>query len=306
LPETSTIEAITFGDGKQQVGRPFLIMGVDPPKLMWSAPQMLTDRGRQYIERLPKLPQEGPVRLAFFQGYLEDPEELLARDAYEEFARAPYDVVKALRPQMDHDQLVAWIGDTSVPDSRRRLYLTMLGVCGDEKDLPLLEKMLRSEDRKMKAGLDAMVACYLTLGGPSGMPLIEDLFLRNKDAEYADTYAAIMALRFHGSETDVVPRDRILEGLRYVLDRPQLADIVIPDLARWEDWSVMPRLVQLFKDADESSSWVRVPVIKYLQVCPKPEAKEHIKELEKIDPAAVKRATSFPFGGAALVPPQKS
>ena len=56
--------------------------------------------------------------------------------------------------------------------------------------------------------------------------------LANKKAPYADTYAAIMALRFHGSETDVVPKKRILEGLRYMLDRPQLADLVIPDLAR--------------------------------------------------------------------------
>ena len=33
-----------------------------------------------------------------------------------------------------------------------------------------------------------------------------------------------------------------------MLDRPQLADLVIPDLARWEDWSVMDRLVELFKN----------------------------------------------------------
>ena len=82
-----------------------------------------------------------------------------------------------------------------------------------------------------------------------------------------------------------------------MLDRPQLADLVIPDLAKWEDWSQMARLVSLFKDADEKSSWVRVPVINYLRACPLPKSKEHIKELEKVDPAAVKRArTFFPFG----------
>ena len=37
---------------------------------------------------------------------LEDGDELLARDAYDEFAKAPYDVVKALKPKMNHDQLV--------------------------------------------------------------------------------------------------------------------------------------------------------------------------------------------------------
>ena len=69
----------------------------------------------------------------------------------------------------------------------------------------------------------------------------------------------------------------------------------------------MGDLVQLFKDADDKSSWVRVPVINYLRACPKAEAKEYIKELEKIDPAAVKRAnTFFPFGGTTAEKPKKT
>jgi len=191
---------------------------------------------------------------------------------------------------------VAWIKASDTTASRRRLYLTMLGVCGGKADLPLLETMIKSDDPVDKSGLDALIACYLTLNGEAGMPLIEDIFLKNEKADYADTYAAIMALRFHGTEGNVISRERVLEGLRYMLDRPQLADLVIPDLARWEDWTQMEKLVQLFKEANDKSSWVRVPVINYLRACPKPEAKKYIAELEKIDPAAVKRANTFyPF-----------
>jgi hypothetical protein len=68
---------------------------------------------------------------------------------------------------------------------------------------------------------------------------------------------------------------------------------VIPDLARWEDWSVMDRLVEMFKDADDETNWLRVPVITYLQECPLPEAKQHIAELSEIDPDAVRRAEFF-------------
>jgi hypothetical protein len=61
----------------------------------------------------------------------------------------------------------------------------------------------------------------------------------------------------------------------------------------------MERLVRFFKQADEKSSWVRVPVVNYLQTCPKPEARKYLRELEKIDPDAVKRAqASLPFGPA--------
>jgi hypothetical protein len=295
------IETIYFGDAKK--GSPFLVMGVDPNNVMWSTPLKLTDRSRTYIPQLLSLPKDGSPRLEFFQEYLEDADEMLARDAYDEFAKAPYAAVQDLKPKMQHAKLVNWIKSPDVPASRRRLYLTMLGVCGGSEDVAMLEEMLKSDDRKVKAGLDALIACYLILKGPAGMPLVEDLYLKNPSAEYADTYAAIMAIRFHGSEAHVIPKERLMAALRHMLDRPQLADLVIPDLARWEDWSVMEKMVQLFKTADEKNSWVRVPVINYLRACPKPEAKKYIEELEKIDPAAVKRAkTFFPFDGAAPAP----
>ena len=290
-----TIEAIYFGEAK--LGTSFLVMAVDPPKLMWSTPLEVAQTTQAYILKLDTLPKDPVTRLEFFQQYLESEDEELARDSYDEFANSPYDAVKALKPKMDHTQLLEWIKDTEVPASRRRLYLTMLGVCGSEKDLPMLESLLSSSDRKKKAGLDALIGCYLTLKGPDGLKLIEDLFIRNKKSEYADTYAAVMALRFHGTESDIIPRERILVSMRYMLDRPQLADLVIPDLARWEDWTQVDRMVKLFKDADEETSWVRVPVINYLRQCPLDKAKDQIKVLEKIDPAAVKRAnTFFPFG----------
>ncbi len=279
--------------GESPVGSKFLVMGIDPANLNWSTPIMISDRGCDYLHQALKQPKDGPERLVFFQDYLEDSDEMLARDAYDEFAKAPYSLVKQIKDRMHHDKLMAWVADPNVTGSRRRLYFTMLGACGTPDDLATFETIMRSTDRSQKAALDALIAAYLMLKGPDGMPLVEELFLAKKDAEYTDTYSAIMALRFHGQEETVVPRPRLLAGLRTMLDRPQLADLVIPDLARWEDWSAMDRLVQLFKEADDSTSWVRIPVIKYLQACPLPEAKQRLAELTELDPEAVKRAKSF-------------
>lgn len=289
------IETVYYG--REKVGKRFLLMAVDPPRLMWSTPLTLSERAQKYVAKIVNLPEKGVSRVRFFLDYLEDKDEMLARDAYDEFAKAPYDDVKAVKSDIDRKQLITWIKDPNIPASRRRLYFTLLGVCGDKSDLSFLESLLRSGDSKSKAGLDAMIACYLTIGGPDGMPLIEELFLKNKKAPYSDTYAAIMALRFHGGQNDVVPRKRVVQAMHHMLSRPQLADLVIPDLAGWEDWSQVDRCVELFKSADEKSSWVKVPVINYLRACPLPDAKLRLKELEKIDPAAVKRAnTFFPLG----------
>lgn len=299
LGATKTIETVYFGDAP--VGSTFLVMGIDAPTINWGTPIAISERGIEYVTKAIELPKEGVERMVFFQDHLEDKDEMLARDAYDEFAKTPYAGVIALKDHMKHDQLIEWIKSPTIPVSHRRLYLTMLGVCGKPEDTLLLEEMIRSKDRQTKGALDALVAAYLTLKGPDGMPLVEELFLKNKDAEYTDTYATIMALRFHGTEEKIIPKARLLEGIRMMLQRPQLADLVIPDLARWEDWSVMDRLVELFKNADEDSNWVRVPVINYLRACPLPQAKEKIEELAKIDPDAVNRASTlfFPLGAAS-------
>ena len=274
-------------------GGTFIVMGTDCPDTIWTSPLPLSKEGVGYIKKVVTLPAD-PTRLQFFQNYLEDSDEMLARDAYDEFAKAPYADVIALKPHMDREGILGWIKATdTVPASRRRLYLTMLGICGEKSDAELLEGYMRSEDREAKLGMDAMIACYLTLLGPDGMDTIKELFLANKEAEYSDTYSAIMALRFHASETEVLPKEKILDGFHCLLERADLADLVIPDLARWEDWSIMPRLLELFKDADAESNWIRVPIVNYVRACPLEEADELMEKLKEIDAAAVKRASTF-------------
>ncbi len=291
IKPAQTLHAAYFGTAPK--GSKFLIMGVDPPDLLWSSPLPVSAKAIEYIKSISKLPDAINKQLEFYLDYLENPESVLARDAYDEFAQAPYADVLALKPKLNRQQLLKWIQDPNMPADHKRLYLVMLGICGKPEDAELIEKLLRSQDPNQRAGLDAMIACYVTLKGADGLKLIDELFLANKKSPYADTYSAIMALRFHGTDGNVVEKSRVLKSMHLILQRPELADLVIPDLARWEDWSQIDTLVTLFKTADQQSSWVRVPVINYLRACPLPEAANQLPELEKIDPAAFKRATSF-------------
>ena len=137
LGTSRKIETVYFGDSP--VGSTFLIMGIDPPAINWGTPIAISERGQAYVAKSIELPKEGADRLAFFQDYLEDSDEMLARDAYDEFAKTPYAGVIGLKDRMKHDKLIEWIKSPQIPASRRRLYLTMLGVCGKPEDLPMLE-----------------------------------------------------------------------------------------------------------------------------------------------------------------------
>jgi hypothetical protein len=285
---------------EKPVGSLFLLMGVEPPNLVWSSPVPLSEKAVEYVKKLGNLPEKGADRLAFFQKHLEDSDETLARDAYDEFAVAPYDDVRGLESRMDPTQLLAWIENPKVQSSRRRLYATMLGVCGTKADAERIAEILKGdtlgEDKaEVRSGLDALIACYVTLRGPEGLDLVDQLFLvrEGRDVPFTETYAAVMALRFLGEESDTIPRERVLRSLRILLDEPKLADLVIADLARWQDWSVVGRLAELFEKADADNIFVREPVVNYLKACPLPEAAVALEKLEKIDPEAVRRAATL-------------
>jgi hypothetical protein len=330
LGDTKQFDAVFFGEpDTEQI---FLISGIGIDYTEWSTPLPLSKAGVEYLERLPEVPESGADRLAFFQEFFENEEPLLAQDAYEEFARAPYQDVIALKGRMHHDRLVAWIKDPEINPSRRRLYLTMLGVCGSEKDLPMLEEMIVSgyddkkhliepaiatglalggplelptwtemvklDERRKKLGLDALIGCYMVLRGPAGLDLIDRRLLNAPGADYSQVYSAIMALRFLAEETQIVPRERLLSSVRLLLDNPDFADQVIPDLARWEDWSVMDRLVEMFKKSD-AKGYIRPPIVAYLlAAADQPgevgaRASAAMSDLEKIDADVVKRARSM-------------
>ncbi|HMO85963.1 MAG TPA: hypothetical protein PKC18_13700, partial [Lacipirellulaceae bacterium] len=299
LEGAEEISVVYFGD--EAPDKKFMITGlagVTGPGLDWTTPVPLSPAAVDYIKQLQTVPREGADRLAFFLQYLQHPDLLLAQDAYDEFARTPYADVIALGPRMDHAKLVGWIADPAVGPSGRRLYLTMLGICGGTDDVPMLEEMMqfdyqsmrpalaaavgltlaagpvvgvgivdelvRAEERRRRESLDALIACYLKLKGPDGLEVVNRLFMGNPRAEFKHLHSAIMALRFHGEETDVLPREKLLDSMRLALDRRDFADQVIPDLTRWEDWEVLPRLVTMFKEA--STEWIRPPVVSYLLV----------------------------------------
>ncbi|MCA9133967.1 MAG: hypothetical protein KDA45_12460, partial [Planctomycetales bacterium] len=65
--------------GKSKPDQHFLLMGVDPPDLLWSSPLPVSQVAIDYVQALAKLPKEPLPRMTFFLDYLEHPEAMLAR-----------------------------------------------------------------------------------------------------------------------------------------------------------------------------------------------------------------------------------
>ena len=202
--------------------------------------------------------------------------------------------IAALSDKLDRTWVINQLRDVSVPRHHRRLCWTFLSQCGTASDTSLFDESLRSRriDATFDPGMDAAIACFIALGGEQGLTRIEQDYLANPDAEYLDSFAAISAIRVHGTDLNFLPRDRLAAALRHVLSRPALADLVIADLARWEDWSAMDRVVELFVGATEETRFVKPAAVLYLKNCPLPAAAEALDRLRAIDPKAVQLAES--------------
>lgn len=296
--------------GKYDVGQMFLVMGVDPPDIVWSTPLKANQNLMDYIDKLDEIPREGADRLAFFLPYLEHEDAILTYDAYDEFARCKYSDLHDLKDRLDPAALMKWIADPDVPINRRRLYFTMLGVCGRPEDAEELERLIRSGDREKQAGLDALVASYLTLVGDRGMDVVDECFLKSPDADDLQLLSVKAALTFHASEAKILSRDRVIQSLRTFLDRPAIADAVLPDLSRLEDWGAAERVAKLFDELE--TNFQKVMVVQFLQTCPRPEAKTFLQEIEQKAPDVIKKAkflNDFDLGDGGqteATPPEKT
>jgi hypothetical protein len=68
-------------------------------------------------------------------------------------------------------------------------------------------------------------------------------------------------------EPDRLPKERLKQSMQILLDRPELADLVITDLARWKDWSVQDRLMTMYADEKFSIPAIRRAIVRYLYYC---------------------------------------
>ena len=276
-----------------------------PETTRWSSPIEVTAATADYIAALPG--DEAEDRLAFFMDYLEHPDETISSDAYSEFAGAPYDVIRPLAPQMPVEKLREWVASSDTPPTRLGLYGLMLGLAGDETDKARMEKRILEPTDEFRLGIDGVMGGYMLLAGEPGLSLIEKAKFEDPDVPFSETYAAMQAIRFLWSDAnDSFGKDRLRQSMRTLLERPELADLVIADLARWKDWSQVDRVYDLYDADGYDTGSIKRAIVRFMLAATKVEdepptaeqeekAAGYLARLREEDPKTVKAAERFFF-----------
>ena len=256
-----------------------------------------------YFVRAPNLRTAAVDRLTYFARYLEHADAAIAADAYGEFARAPYDQVAAVADRLHMADLRSWLASEGVPQERKGLYGMTLGLATSADDrrqnAELLRSLIEAPADDFRAGFDGVLAGYLLLEGEPGLELIERRMLANPDAKRGDVLHAMSALRFYQESGHGISKLRLAAALAHLLARPDSAASTITDLARWEAWHHLPKVVALFDHEGFDDAPTRRAVVGYLLACPNEDARRELSRLRRQSPERVAEAEESlrRFGG---------
>jgi hypothetical protein len=255
----------------------------------------LAEASYSYVARAPSPKKKSHDRLRYFARYLEHADELIAEDAYQEFGHADYDEVAAVRDVFLSSKLRTWLADEATPQARRGFYALALALAKeDTKAKPTNAQFLRAIILRpaddFRAGFDGVLGGYLIAAGEPALKLIEDRYLANPEAAVGDVRHAIAALRFYQEYGRAVETEKLAAALQKLLVRPEFAAEVIPDLARWKDWSSLETVASLYEQRGYTEPEIRRAIIGYLLVCPESSAARHLARLRRLDPRGVAAA----------------
>jgi hypothetical protein len=274
----------------------------------WEAPVEITETGYHYVMQAPSPELPRHKRLPYFLKFLEFSDQFIANDAYNEFAFAPFEDVVTLTDQLPREKLRKWITDKETSQTRLGLYGIMLGLCGEPSDAQLLGDLFFGSAEDYVFGMEGIVTGYLFLTRADGLEKIRKQLLGQTTGEIDFLYPLMRAFRIvwtYGG--DRVPKQELLEAMRMFLKHDRLDELVIPDLARWQDWESIDVLISKYEtETGAKNESLRKQIIVFMMECARQKpaenghlpatarkAKDFLDRVEAEDPGLLKRVRRF-------------
>lgn len=283
--------------------------------IRWSGSGLSSSAAFQYVASAPPSAATAKERLAYFLKYVEHQDPVIAADAHLEFQISPFEDLKEIRNFLQRDDIHEWIAKSEISSAgglRKGTYYLLLGLCEDHEDAEFLKSIIlaETEPEELHLEISNAMCAYLLVCGDQGLNVLDQHKLQGRHVPFSETYAAMMAIEFmweHGEGR--ISKDRLHQSMRILLEHPSFVDLVIVDLACWEDWKAMDQIVELYGQKSHSIPATNRAILRYL-ISAKKSAKEtpdaekppHVIKAEKYlqqfresDPKTVKSAERYFF-----------
>jgi hypothetical protein len=229
------------------------------------------------------------TRLKYFFDYLEDPDLVISTDAYSEFGLAEYKEVRPIAEKLPSATLQKWLKDPNTRPTRYGLYGLMLGHCGKKEDAKAIRALLDDPNHSYTSGLDGVLAGYILLDPKAGWDYLNGL-VSDQTKEFPVRYAALKTVRFFWEfRPDVVANKQVLEAVTKLIAHPDLADLPIEDLRKWQCWEMTPIVLGYADKESHNIPIVKRAILKFAvsAAAHKPAAVEFVRQAREKDPRKV-------------------
>ena len=210
-----------------------------------------------------------PARLHYFFKHFDAADWAIAADAFQEFSNAEYKDVRAAGAKMNPDQVLKMLKDPNTSIARYGLLGLLLGHCGKgETHGKALKEFIDDPKVKQATGLDGLLAGYVLLDPKDGLAYVAGLIKDTKE-DFLVRYAALRNMRFFWEyRDDVLKKAAIVDAIKPLLDQPDIVDLAVEDLRKWQQWDQTAKLVQLFDKPSHDVSIIQRSIIKFALSAP--------------------------------------
>lgn len=242
----------------------YLLLGEGEDQPYWRKVIAISEACHTYFRDAPARTAEAQEKLRYRAEFLENPDPMIAAEAWGEFAFADNADLVPVAREMDHEKVITWLTDEETEPTRLALYGLILGYCGTAEDAEVMRRIILEPATSSSEGINGVMIGFLLLTGEEGLALIEREKLINPDVPFIETYAAIQALRYMRQfAEDTLPKERLAASMRLLLDRPDLADIAIADLYLLGDTTEVDRLYDMYNAAQFDNPATKRSIIRY-------------------------------------------
>lgn len=264
------------------------------------------------IEYLRGFPRDNTSRsrITYLLKFLDVPDKAVDEMVQEDLAAFGFKELQSVADQLPREKIRKWFAEPAGSGDRLGAYGLMLGLCGHEEDATLLEQKIFEPvaQDELRMGIDGVCIGYLMLKGERGLEVLEQRRLKDKESPFSEVYAIMKTLQFFREQVpERIAADRLKVAMRLLLDRTEIADVVITDLTKWRDWDVQERLFKMYGEKDSVAISIRRAIIRHLLASQKdnPEgtteraphaiqAQKFLEEIGKRDPKTLKDLERFP------------
>jgi hypothetical protein len=250
-------------------------------------------KGRAVVDYLEQAKAERAkgktAALLYYAKFLDHPDELIAEDAFLEFARSADAEVGQVAKKLQPARLRVLLKNHRLEAERVSLFAFLLGNCGDASDAESLRQRIERAQGVAKGaangpdntrGLDGLLGGYIALRPTEGWKLTQET-LHNPSNNFLAKYAALRTVRFYMGWQPAQTKAFMLAAYRLIIPDGEMADLAVEDLRRWKIWDSTSLILAQYGKPTHDAPIIKRGILRYALCCPLPEAQRFIDQVRR-------------------------